>query len=92
METVVQFLFRRKLYSCVFFIDTAEHPIYIFCLLKDKELIEEFGDEISIKTDGVQMLSRRYEYPALVELRQSIFGAVRNTTEFEQLENASKRM
>jgi hypothetical protein len=79
------------LYSCVFFIDIAEHPIFIFCLLKDRELIEEFSDEVSIKTDGVQMLPRKYDYPALVELKQSVFGAVRNTKEFDQLVNAFKR-
>ena len=82
METVVQFLFRRKLYSCVFFIDMAEKPDYIFCLLEDKELMEEFSDEVTIKTDGRQMLPKKDDYPALVALRQAIFSAVKNTKEF----------
>jgi hypothetical protein len=85
METVVQFLFRGKLYSCVFFIDIAETPNYIFCFLEDKELMNEFSGEVTIKTDGRQMLPKKDDYPALVELRQAIFSAVKNTMEFVRL-------
>lgn len=88
METVVQFLFRGQLYSCCFLIDTMEEPSFIFCFLQDVELIKVYGDEVSIKTDGRQMLPRRADYPALIELRQAIFCAIQNTKEFLQLTGA----
>lgn len=82
MLTDVQFVFRKVLYSCEAFIDYTEEPCYIFCMLRNERLIQEFGDEVTIKTDCHKLLPKKDDYPALVELRQAIFSAVKNTREF----------
>ena len=51
METHLQFSFRNKVRKAFLFIDNREEPCFIFLILEDKELIKEFGEDISIKTD-----------------------------------------
>ncbi|HVE60745.1 MAG TPA: hypothetical protein VNA26_02935, partial [Chitinophagaceae bacterium] len=55
---------------------------YIFVLLISPEIIKEFGDEISIKTDCEKLLPKKDDYPQLVRLRQSIFDAIKIIPEF----------
>ena len=83
MDNVLQFLFRGRLYSCDFFIDAMEDPIFIFCILKDNDLLVEFSDDVTIKTDGSVVLPTKNSYPELIELRQAIFSAVKNTAAFQ---------
>ncbi len=85
MDTVVKFLFRGKLHKCEAFIDTTAEPCLIFCLFNDKELVAEFGDEVTIKTDYKQLLPKKDDYTELVELRQAIFNTVKNMKEFQLL-------
>ena len=58
-------------------------PCFIFVTLDDRELVKEFGEEITIKTDCRTVLPRKDDYPELNELRHSIFNAVKNTRAFE---------
>lgn len=58
MHTVVQFLFRAKLFFAEAIIDASAEPLYVFCLLQDKELVQEFGEEITIKTDFEKRLPK----------------------------------
>ena len=82
MELNLQFTFRNKDHSCNIYIDSTAHPCYIFVILTDKELIKEFGDEITIKTDCEKLLPKKDDYAQLVELRESIFSAVKTIPEF----------
>ena len=82
MDLSIQFIFRKKLFSCTVLIDKSEYPCYIFVLFEDNDLIKEFGDEITIKTDCDRLLAKKDDYPELVELRQSIFNVVKIIPEF----------
>jgi hypothetical protein len=82
MQLNLQFTFRNKGHTCKIYIDSTAHPCYIFVILTDKELIKEFGDEITIKTDCEKRLPKRDDYSELVELRESIFKTVKVMPEF----------
>ena len=82
MESDVQFTFRNKEYSCYAVMDCSEYPYYIFTILADNELITEFGDEVTIKTNGEGRLPKRDDLPVLTELREAIFDGVKTTPEF----------
>ena len=82
MNSNVQFSFRNKVYSCTIFIDSSEDPCYVFVILLDHNLINEFGDEITIKTDCEKRLPKRDDYAQLVELREAIFDSVKTIPEF----------
>lgn len=64
------------------YIDSASDPCYVFAELRDAELIAEFGEEITVKTDFEIRLPKQDDYPALTEIRQSIFAAVKFLPEF----------
>jgi hypothetical protein len=77
------FTFRNKEYSCKIWVDISpEPPFYVFADLLDKELIQEFGDEITIKTDFETRLPRLDDYQALSELRQAVFNAIQTNPAF----------
>ncbi|HZF65833.1 MAG TPA: hypothetical protein VEZ55_15165 [Chitinophagaceae bacterium] len=82
MTLPTSFIFRNKEYSFEFFIDNSAFPCFIFVLLKDTDLIEEFGEEVTIKTDGVSCLPKNDDYRDLVALRQSLFDAIKPTQSF----------
>jgi hypothetical protein len=82
MEIRVQFFFRTMEYSCSALIDNSQYPCYIFTMLEGPGLISEFGDEITIATDGKKRLPKKDDRPALIELREAIFNVMQNTPEF----------
>ena len=82
MDTDVTFYFRGKKYSCSAFIDCLEYPCFIFVLFTDNDLVREFGEEITIKTDGYVRLQKRDDSPGLIELRQAIFDVLKPLPEF----------
>ena len=82
MESTVQFSFRNKAFSCIIFIDSSEDPCYVFVILLDRDLINEFGDEITIKTDCDKCLPKKDDYAQLVALREAIFDSVKTIPEF----------
>src|SRR4051812_9929195 len=77
MDLSVQFTFRNKNYTCNIYIDSSADPCLIFVILFDKEIISEFGDEVTIKTDCEKLLPKKDDYPKLIELRQAIFDSVK---------------
>lgn len=76
-----KFIFRGKICVCNFLIDCSAYPGYIFTFLFDQEVVAEFSDEVTIKTDFVKLLSKSDDYPALVTLRQAILDAICITPE-----------
>lgn len=82
MDLPIEFQFRNKQFTCIVFIDSSSSPCYIFAELQDADLIAEFGNEITVKTDFKIRLSKKDDYPALAEVRQSIFMAVKRLPEF----------
>ncbi|MBC7947760.1 MAG: hypothetical protein H7Y42_07760 [Chitinophagaceae bacterium] len=82
MDLPIEFLFRNKRSSCIVFIDSSASPCYVFAELIDADLIAEFGKEITVKTDFNQRLPKQDDYPALIEIRQIIFTAVKRLPDF----------
>ena len=83
MDVWIEFIFRNKLYKGEMFIDDSENPCLVFIILNDDELKNEFGEEIILKTDFENLLPKRDDYPALLEMRKSLFAIVRNTEAFQ---------
>jgi hypothetical protein len=82
MNAPIEFLFREKLYKGEMFVDYSEYPCLIFVIVRDKELAEEFGDEITLKTDFVNLLPKKDDYPETMILREAIFSVARYTAVF----------
>ena len=79
---LVPFIFRNKASVCTIYIDSSTSPCYLFIDLKDQELIHEFGEEITVKTDFERRLPKKDDYPALIILRDAIFNASKGLPEF----------
>lgn len=82
MDFELSFFFRNIARSCLAYLDASEEPCYVFVQLTDPALIEEFGDEVTIKTDLVQRLPRKDDYEELVALRQAIFNSLKEDPRF----------
>ena len=82
MEIHLQFSFRNKERKASVYIDYKEEPCLIFVILKDKELIKEFGDEVTIKTDCEIILTSDYSPDDTENLKETIFHEVKHTIEF----------
>lgn len=82
MDTSVTFVFRNRTYSANIYFDLSNSPYCMFVDLTDKELIEEFGDDISIESDGNDLLPSIDDYPKLVTLKNAIFEAVKHDPAF----------
>lgn len=82
MDTPVLFRFRNKGFRCFTYIDNTNPPSFIFIELLDQELVREFGEEVTIKTDFEKRLPKKDDYPALISLRQAIFDALSTIPEF----------
>jgi hypothetical protein len=48
----------------------------VFVTLYDNDLVSEFGEEITIKTDFENLLPKKGDYLTLLELRQAILDAM----------------
>ncbi len=81
MEGDIPFIFRGKVFWCNAFIDSSEYPCYLFVMLDHSELVQEFGNEVTIKTDCEQVLARADDYPALVALRKALFAVIKPAPE-----------
>ena len=84
MDHNFQFTFRNMPYSCTAVIDRSAEPYLVFAILTDPLLITEFGDEVTVKTDFVRLLPKRDDYPALIELRQSILNGLKLLPAFSE--------
>ena len=84
LDTTIVFAFRDQLFPAVVFFSFEEKPFLIFVLIKDPDLILEFGEELTIHTDCDVVHCRRDDAPNLTELKLTIFQAVRYTEPFLQ--------
>jgi hypothetical protein len=90
MDSLVPFYFRSQLCSVEAYFSFDKEPCYIFLSLRDRDLIQEFGEDITIKTDCVRVLPRKDDNAELIRLRQAIFEAFKTTRAFP-LANASRK-
>lgn len=82
LDTTLVFAFRDRPVSAVVFYSFEEEPLLIFVLLKDPDLFQEFGEELTLHTDCETVQFRRHDSPALKALKQTIFQAIRYTGTF----------
>ncbi|HYH13938.1 MAG TPA: hypothetical protein VD794_01875 [Flavisolibacter sp.] len=82
MNFTTAFTFRDTSYQAEVFLDFSEYPYYVFVILQDHLLLQEFGSEVSIKNDSNTILPMKEEPTTLQELRQAIFYAVKTTSTF----------
>jgi len=82
MDAPIKFLFRKKWYKGEMFVEDSEFPCFVFVIVRDRELVEEFGDEISLKTDFESLLPKKDDYPKIKELREAIFSMAKDTNIF----------
>jgi len=82
MDISREFTFRDKLYNCRTYIDSSIDPCFVFVELNDKDLIEKFGKELTIKTDFEKILPFRDRDPEFTELRAAIFATLKVHPEF----------
>jgi hypothetical protein len=82
MDCFVYYTFRGKVCAARAFFSFEQEPYFIFLWLFDSALINEFGDEISIKTDLEKVLSRKNDYKGLMELEEAIFAALKKEPAF----------
>lgn len=90
MDIHVEFLFRAIKYYCSAIIDSSEYPCYIFVMLEDPGLINKFGDDITISTDGNRRLPKKEDYATLVELSEAIFNVIKEVPEFRAVKMKMK--
>ncbi len=61
----------------------SNDPCYLFILLLDDELIQEFGEDVTILMDGIGALVKKSPvYAELGELQQAIFEAFKRTADY----------
>ncbi len=84
MDLKLKCSFRNRIFSCNAYIDSTDYPCYVFVELVDKELVSEFGEEVTIKTDFDKLLSRKDDYPKLVLLLVAILDSIKKTPEYEK--------
>lgn len=82
-DTVIQFNFLDRIYSAEVIPSFTEKPFYFFILFNEKDIIKEFGDEISIATtDGQSILNSIATESRIKNLKETIFQAIKKVPEF----------
>jgi hypothetical protein len=86
MDFDFSFVFRDKLRYAHAYIDYKEKPYFIFTIILDSELVEEFSQEVTIKTDFNKVLPKADDIvKGMVELRQAMFDVIKESEPFKQL-------
>ena len=76
------FVLHGETFTCNAFTDSSEYPCLVFIMLKDKILIEAFGEGVTLKTDFDSLLPKKGDYPQLTALRQSILDVLQKMPEW----------
>ena len=82
MDALIDFVFRKKHYQAEMYVEDSEFPCLVFVFLHNEELQNEFGEEITVKTDFEKLLPKMDDYPNLIELRKTVFAMIKNTERF----------
>jgi hypothetical protein len=85
MEAVSQFFYAGKNCNAVIFQSIDAEGAYIFCILKDEELIKRFGADVDFQTDGEKVITNlTIINQGLYELQMSLLEAVKQTSSFKE--------
>jgi hypothetical protein len=84
MEDISHFIFDQKERNAIIFQSIDTEGGYIFCILKDKELVERFGVDIDFQTDGEKVIiNRTVINQELYELQTAILASLKQTSSFQ---------
>jgi hypothetical protein len=84
VDVNITFPFRGGTYAASLIFSFDELGCYIFAFLKDQDLISEFGEDITIKTDCKVLLPTLEEYPTLTELSAALFEVIKTLPSFHR--------
>jgi len=90
-DTTIQFNFSNRIYSAEVVPSFIEKPFYFFIFFKENEIINEFGDEISIATsDGQSILNTITTNIKVKKMKEIIFMEIKKVPEYlSKLKNLS---
>lgn len=77
MEGIIQFQFRDRQFSATYLISEEAYPTYIYIWFTDDELIQQFGEEVCLHTDGKELLPNHIFSAAREELFLAIFTTIK---------------
>jgi hypothetical protein len=85
MRYEFSFPFKNDFYLAAALFSFEEEPYFLTITLLDKDLINEFGESLSIKTDGDSVLYSLAETEAVIQLKDAVFNYLKQTPAFKQL-------
>lgn len=92
MRYEFSFPFRDTNYRAYALFSFEEEPYFLSVTLLDNSLINEFGESLSIKTDGDDVLYYTRDTEAVIQLKNAVFNYLKQTPAFKQLKaNYSSR-
>ena len=81
-DTIIKFNFSDGIFSAAVVPSFSEKPYYFFILFNENEIISEFGDELSIATDGDTILNSIPSNHKVKSLKEVIFREIKKVPEF----------
>lgn len=85
MRYEFSFPFRNSTYLASVLFSFEEEPYFLSTTLLDTNLVNEFGQSLSIKTDGEHVLHNPSESVAVIQLKSAVFNYLKKTPAFMQL-------
>jgi hypothetical protein len=82
MVNHIHFNFRGQSYPATVHLSLQDDGCYIFTFLEDKALIAEFGSDIDIATDCIDVIPDHTTNDAITTLKVAILEAVKQLPEF----------
>ena len=87
-DTTINFNFSNGIFSAAVVPSFSEKPYYFFIQFNEAEIISEFGDELSIATNGDTILNSIPTDNKVKSLKEVIFQEIKKVPEFlDKLKN-----
>jgi hypothetical protein len=85
LDTTIQFNFLNRIYSAEVVPSFSEKPFYFFILFNENDIINEFGEELSIATlDGSSIVNSIATNTKVKNLKEVIFQEIKKVPEYFQ--------
>ena len=82
MENKISFFYGGSWRAATSFISLEHEGCYVFTMLEDDALIEEFGKEIDFETDLEKVIRSKVPTDKFMQLKTAILEAVKQLPEF----------
>lgn len=84
MEFVINFIYRGKIQPAKCIICQRSSPLYVYVFFHDKELVQEFGEEVCLHFNNRELLLDHVP-PNQNELHLAIFKGMKRMIEIDQV-------